>query len=196
LSYKRRESEIMNHNNRCGWAKGEKDILYHDTEWGVPSHDDRYIFEMLILEGFQAGLSWNTILQKRENFRKAFDNFDYRKMAEYDEMKLNELLKNEGIIRNRLKINSTVTNARAFMKIQEEFGSFAKYIWNFTDRKRIVNKWKELSEVPATSELSDKISKDLKKRGFKFVGSTIIYSFLQAIGIIDDHLMSCPYKTE
>ena len=184
----------MNNNNRCGWAKGEKDILYHDTEWGVPSHDDGYIFEMLILEGFQAGLSWNTILQKRENFRKAFDNFDYRKMAEYDEMKLNELLKNGGIIRNRLKINSTVTNARAFMKVQEEFGSFAKYIWNFTDNKRIINKWKELSEVPATSELSDKISKDLKKRGFKFVGSTIIYSFLQAIGIIDDHLISCPYK--
>mgnify|MGYP002740287687 FL=1 len=186
----------MNNNNRCGWAKGEKDILYHDTEWGVPSHEDGYIFEMLILEGFQAGLSWNTILQKRENFRKAFDNFDYRKMVEYDEMKLNELLKNEGIIRNRLKINSTVTNALAFMKIQEEFGSFAKYIWNFTDNKRIINKWKELSEVPATSELSDKISKDLKKRGFKFVGSTIIYSFLQAIGIIDDHLISCPYKTE
>ena len=181
-------------NNRCGWAKGEKDILYHDTEWGVPSHEDGYIFEMLILEGFQAGLSWNTILQKRENFRKAFDNFDYRKMAKYDEMKLNELLKNEGIIRNRLKINSTVTNARAFMKVQKEFGSFAKYIWNFTDNKRIINKWKELSEVPATSELSDKISKDLKKRGFKFVGSTIIYSFLQAIGIIDDHLISCPYK--
>ena len=194
MSYKRRESEIMNSNNRCGWAKGEKDILYHDTEWGVPSHDDEYIFEMLILEGFQAGLSWNTILQKRENFKKAFDNFDYKKIAEYDEMKLNELLKNEGIIRNRLKINSTVTNARAFMKIQEEFGSFAKYIWNFTDNKRIINKWKELSEVPATSELSDKISKDLKKRGFKFVGSTIIYSFLQAIGIIDDHLISCPYK--
>ena len=193
MSYKRRESEIMN-NNRCGWAKGEKDILYHDTEWGVPSHEDGYIFEMLILEGFQAGLSWNTILQKRENFRKAFDNFDYKKIAEYDEMKLNELLKNEGIIRNRLKINSTVTNARAFMKIQEEFGSFAKYIWKFTDNKRIINKWKELSEVPATSELSDKISKDLKKRGFKFVGSTIIYSFLQAVGIIDDHLISCPYK--
>ena len=186
----------MNNNNRCGWAKGEKDILYHDTEWGVPSHDDGYIFEMLILEGFQAGLSWNTILQKRENFRKAFDNFDYRKIAEYDETKLNELLQNQGIIRNRLKINSTVTNARAFMKVQEEFGSFAKYIWNFTDNKRIINKWKELSEVPATSELSDKISKDLKKRGFKFVGSTIIYSFLQAIGIIDDHLISCPYKTE
>lgn len=184
----------MNNNNRCGWAKGEKDILYHDTEWGVPSHNDGYIFEMLILEGFQAGLSWNTILQKRENFKKAFDNFDYMKISEYDETKLNELLQNQGIIRNRLKINSTVTNARAFMKVQEEFGSFAKYIWNFTDEKRIINKWKELSEVPATSELSDKISKDLKKRGFKFVGSTIIYSFLQAIGIIDDHLMSCPYK--
>ena len=184
----------MNNNNRCGCAKGEKDILYHDTEWGVPSHNDGYIFEMLILEGVQAGLGWNTILQKRENFRKAFDNFDYRKIAEYDATKLSELLKNEGIIRNRLKINSTVTNARAFMKVQEEFGSFAKYIWNFTDNKRIINKWKELSEVPATSELSDKISKDLKKRGFKFVGSTIIYSFLQAIGIIDDHLISCPYK--
>ena len=184
----------MNNNNRCGWAKGEKDILYHDTEWGVPSHDDAYIFEMLILEGFQAGLSWNTILQKRENFRKAFDNFDYRKIGEYDETKLNELLQNQGIIRNRLKINSTVTNARAFMKIQEEFGSFAKYIWNFTDNKRIINKWKELSEVPATSKLSDKISKDLKKRGFKFIGSTIIYSFLQAVGIIDDHLINCPCK--
>ena len=184
----------MNNNNRCGWAKGEKDILYHDTEWGVPSHDDRYIFEMLILEGFQAGLSWNTILQKRGNFREAFDNFDYKKIAEYDTTKLSELLKNEGIIRNRLKINSTVTNAIAFMKVQKEFGSFAEYIWNFTDNKRIINKWKELSEVPATSELSDKISKDLKKRGFKFIGSTIIYSFLQAIGIIDDHLISCPYK--
>ena len=186
----------MNNNNRCRWAKGEKDILYHDTEWGVPSHDDGYIFEMLILEGFQAGLSWNNILQKRENFREAFHNFDYKKIAEYDATKLSELLKNEGIIRNKLKINSTVTNAKAFMKVQEEFGSFAEYIWSFTDNKRIINKWKELSEVPATSELSDKISKDLKKRGFKFIGSTIIYSFLQAIGIIDDHLISCPYKTE
>ena len=186
----------MNNDNRCGWAKGEKDILYHDTEWGVPSHDDGYIFEMLILEGFQAGLSWNNILQKRENFREAFHNFDYKKIAEYDATKLSELLKNEGIIRNKLKINSTVTNAKAFMKVQEEFGSFAEYIWSFTDNKRIINKWKELSEVPATSELSDKISKDLKKRGFKFIGSTIIYSFLQAIGIIDDHLISCPYKTE
>ena len=151
---------------------------------------------MLILEGFQAGLSWNTILQKRENFRKAFDNFDYKKIAKYDEKKLNELMQNEGIIRNKLKINSTVTNAVSFMKIQKEFGSFSDYIWGFTDKKRIINKWKDLSEVPATTELSDKISKDLKKRGFKFIGSTIIYSFLQAIGIIDDHLASCPYKTK
>ena len=186
----------MDNHNRCGWAKGEKDILYHDTEWGVPSYDDGYIFEMLILEGFQAGLSWNTILQKRENFRKAFDNFDYKKIAKYDEKKLNELIQNEGIIRNKLKINSTVTNAVSFMKIQKEFGSFSDYIWGFTDKKRIINKWKDLSEVPATTELSDKISKDLKKRGFKFIGSTIIYSFLQAIGIIDDHLASCPYKTK
>jgi len=167
----------MDNHNRCGWAKGEKDILYHDTEWGVPSYDDGYIFEMLILEGFQAGLSWNTILQKRENFRKAFDNFDYKKIAKYDEKKLNELMQNEGIIRNKLKINSTVTNAVSFMK-------------------RIKKKGKDLAEVPATTELSDKISKDLKKRGFKFIGSTIIYSFLQAIGIIDDHLASCPYKTK
>ena len=186
----------MDNYNRCGWAKGEKDILYHDTEWGVPSYDDGYIFEMLILEGFQAGLSWNTILQKRENFRKAFDNFDYKKISKYDEKKLNELMQNEGIIRNKLKINSTVTNAVSFMKIQKEFGSFSDYIWGFTDKKRIINKWKDLSEVPATTELSDKISKDLKKRGFKFIGSTIIYSFLQAIGIIDDHLASCPYKTK
>ena len=186
----------MDNHNRCGWAKGEKDILYHDKEWGVPSYDDGYIFEILILEGFQAGLSWNTILQKRENFRKAFDNFDYKKIAKYDEKKLNELIQNEGIIRNKLKINSTVTNAVSFMKIQKEFGSFSDYIWGFTDKKRIINKWKDLSEVPATTELSDKISKDLKKRGFKFIGSTIIYSFLQAIGIIDDHLASCPYKTK
>ena len=179
---------------RCGWAKGEKDIHYHDTEWGVPSRDDDYIFEMLILEGFQAGLSWNTVLQKRENFRKTFDNFDYKKISEYDTKKLESLLKDEGIIRNRLKIHSTVTNAKAFMSVQKEFKSFSSYIWGFTENKRIVNQWTELSEVPATSELSDKISKDMKKRGFKFVGSTIIYSLLQALGIIDDHLISCPFK--
>ena len=179
---------------RCPWAKGEKDIYYHDTEWGVPSHDDNYIFEILILEGFQAGLSWNTILQKRENFRKAFDNFDYRKISEYGNEKIELLLKDEGIIRNKLKINSTVINARLFIELQKEFGSFSSYIWGFTQNRRIINSWKEVSEVPATSELSDKISKDLKKRGFKFVGTTIIYSFLQAIGIIDDHLVSCPFK--
>ena len=162
----------MNNSNRCGWAKGEKDILYHDTEWGVPSHDDGYIFEMLILEGFQAGLSWNTILQKRENFREAFDNFkvekisqytlddveklltDPRIIAEYDTTKLSELLKNEGIIRNRLKINSTVTNAIAFMKVQKEFGSFAEYIWNFTDNKRIINKNKLAATRPVFFFLS------------------------------------------
>ncbi|MDO5089576.1 MAG: DNA-3-methyladenine glycosylase I [Leptotrichiaceae bacterium] len=184
----------MKQNNRCPWAKGKEDIHYHDTEWGIPSRNDHYIFEMLILEGFQAGLSWNTILRKRENFRKAFDNFDYKKIAEYNETKLNELLKNEGIIRNKLKIRSTVTNAQAFIKIQEEYGSFSDYIWNFTDNKQIINKWENLSQLPASTELSDKISKELKKRGFKFIGSTIIYSFLQAIGIIDDHLVSCPYK--
>lgn len=183
-------------NNRCPWAKSENDIAYHDTEWGVPSHDDGYIFEMLILEGFQAGLSWSLILNKRENFRKAFDNFDYQKIAKYDENKLAELAENKGIVRNRLKIAASVKNAVAFMEVQKEFGSFDKYIWNFTDNKQIINNWKEVSDVPATTELSDKISKDLKKRGFKFVGSTIIYSFLQAIGIIDDHLVSCDFKSK
>ncbi len=186
----------MKEKKRCPWAKGEKDIHYHDTEWGVPSYNDDYIFEMLILEGFQAGLSWNTILHKRENFRKAFDNFNYKKIAKYDIEKIEALLKDKGIIRNKLKVNSAVTNAKAFMEVQKEFGSFSSYIWNFTGNKRIINKWTELSQVPATSELSDKISKDLKKRGFKFVGSTIIYSFLQALGIIDDHLVSCPFKRE
>ena len=179
---------------RCPWAKSENDIVYHDTEWGVSSHDDNYLFEMLILEGFQAGLSWNLILNKRENFRKALDNFDYKKIAKYDEAKLAELAQNEGIVRNKLKIAASVKNALAFMEVQKEFGSFDKYIWNFTDNKQIINNWKEISEAPATTELSDKISKDLKKRGFKFVGSTIVYSFLQAIGIVDDHLISCPYK--
>lgn len=182
--------------NRCGWAKGELDTIYHDTEWGVPSHDDDYLFEMLILEGFQAGLSWNTILKKRENFKKVFDNFDCKKIAKYDENKLSELLQTEGIVRNKLKIAAAVTNAVAFMNVQKEFGSFDKYIWSFTKNKRIINQWKNISEIPATSELSDKISKDLKKRGFKFVGSTIVYSYLQAIGVIDDHLVDCDFRTE
>ena len=179
---------------RCGWANKDSEKKYHDNEWGVPSHDDSYIFEMLILEGFQAGLSWITILNKRENFREALDNFDYNKIKDYKQDKLDELLKNDGIIKNKLKVNSTVINAEAFIKVQKEFGSFSNYIWGFVDNKQIVNKWNEMAELPATSELSDKISKDMKKRGFKFVGSTIIYSFLQAIGIIDDHLVTCSFK--
>ena len=146
---------------------------------------------MLVLESFQAGLSWNTILKKRENFREAFDNFDYKKISNYGENKIEELLKNEGIIRHTLKINAVINNAKKFMEIQKEFGTFANYIWDFVEGKQIINNWKEMKEVPAKTELSDKISKDLKKRGFKFVGSTIIYSFLQAIGIIDDHIEGC-----
>lgn len=179
---------------RCGWANKDSERVYHDNEWGVPSHDDSYMFEMLILEGFQAGLSWITILNKRENFRKAFDNFDYNKIKDYKQDKIDELLKNDGIVKNKLKVNSTVENAKAFIKVQEEFGSFDKYIWGFVNNKQIVNKWKDMKELPAKTELSDKISKDMKKRGFKFVGSTIIYSYLQAVGIIDDHIVTCSFK--
>jgi DNA-3-methyladenine glycosylase I len=176
---------------RCSWAKKPLDIQYHDKEWGVPLHDDKKLFEFLILEGFQAGLSWSTILAKRENFRKAFDDFDYNKIANYDQIKIDELLQNEGIIRNRLKINAAITNAKAFIKIQKEFGSFDKYIWSFTDGKTIVNTWLDMSQVPATSKESDAMSKDLKKRGFKFVGSTICYAKMQAIGMVNDHLVGC-----
>ena len=179
---------------RCGWANKDSEREYHDNEWGVPSHDDSYMFEMLILEGFQAGLSWITILNKRENFRKAFDNFDYNKIKDYKQDKIDELLKNDGIVKNKLKVNSTVENAKAFIKVQEEFGSFDKYIWGFVNNKQIVNKWKDMKELPAKTELSDKISKDMKNRGFKFVGSTIIYSYLQAVGIIDDHIVTCSFK--
>ena len=179
---------------RCGWANKDSESEYHDNGWGVPSHDDSYMFEMLILEGFQAGLSWITILNKRENFRKAFDNFDYNKIKDYKQDKIDELLKNDGIVKNKLKVNSTVENAKAFIKVQEEFGSFDKYIWGFVNNKQIVNKWKDMKELPAKTELSDKISKDMKKRGFKFVGSTIIYSYLQAVGIIDDHIVTCSFK--
>ncbi len=179
---------------RCGWANKDSERVYHDNEWGVPSHDDSYMFEMLILEGFQAGLSWITILNKRENFREAFDNFDYNKIKDYKQDKIDELLKNDGIVKNKLKVNSTVENAKAFIKVQEEFGSFDKYIWGFVNNKQIVNKWKDTKELPAKTELSDKISKDMKKRGFKFVGSTIIYSYLQAVGIIDDHIVTCSFK--
>jgi DNA-3-methyladenine glycosylase I len=176
---------------RCEWAKNDPAIQYHDTEWGVPAHDDCRLFEFLILEGAQAGLSWDTILRKRENYRAAFDDFDAEKIALYDEAKCAELLQNEGIIRNRLKIASTVQNAKAFLKVQQEFGSFDKYIWNFVGGKPLDNQRKDLSEVPAKTEISDAISKDLKKRGFNFVGSTIMYAFMQACGLANDHLVSC-----
>jgi DNA-3-methyladenine glycosylase I len=177
--------------NRCGWAKNDLAIAYHDTEWGVPLHDERGLFEFLVLEGAQAGLSWDTILRKRENYREAFDNFDVEKIARYSEKKVAKLLQNEGIIRNRLKITSAVSNAKAFLKVRKEFGSFDKYIWDFVDGKPIKNKWKEIRQVPAKTEISDAISKDLKKRGFNFVGSTIIYAHMQATGMVNDHLVTC-----
>ncbi len=177
---------------RCGWCLGDPLYeKYHDQEWGVPLHNDRKLFEFLVLEGFQAGLSWITILRKRENFRKAFDDFDFEKIATYSESKIDSLMKDTGIIRNKLKIRSTITNARAFLKIREEFGSFNKYIWDFVEGKTIQNKWRDKSQVPITTAMSDKISKDLKKRGFKFVGSTIIYSHMQATGMVNDHEVSC-----
>jgi len=177
---------------RCGWGLNYQiSIDYHDKEWGVPVHDDRVLFEFLILEGAQAGLSWITILQRRDNYRKAFDNFDYEKIAKYDEKKIAELLQNEGIIRNKLKISSTISNAQAYIKVQEEFGTFDKYIWGFVDYKPIQNNWKTLRELPAKTELSEKISKDLKKRGFRFVGPTIIYAFMQAVGMVNDHIIEC-----
>lgn len=177
---------------RCAWC--EKDDLYrdyHDNEWGKPVYDDDKLFEFLILETFQAGLSWYTILKKRENFRKAFDNFDYKKVAQYDEEKVEELLQDAGIIRNKLKVRGTISNAIAFMEVQKEFGSFSKYIWNFTDGKPIENNRKSLREVPSTTPLSDAISKDLKKRRFKFVGSTVVYAHMQATGMVNDHVIDC-----
>ncbi len=176
---------------RCDWAKNDLAIAYHDAEWGVPLHDDRKLFEFLILEGAQAGLSWDTILRKRENYRLAFDDFDAEKIARYDEKKRAELLLEEGIIRNRLKIASAVANAKSYLKIKKEFASFDSYIWQFVDGKPIVNAWQNLSEVPAKTVLSDLMSKDFKRRGFNFVGSTICYAFMQATGIVNDHLVSC-----
>jgi len=176
---------------RCTWPGNELAIEYHDKEWGMPLHDDRKLFEFLILEGAQAGLSWDTILRKRENYRDAFDGFDVAKVSRYTDKKIEKLLQNEGIIRNRLKVSSAVSNAKAFIIVQKEFGSFDKYIWSFVDGKPIVNKWKESSQIPATSEVSDLISKDLKARGFNFVGSTIIYAHMQATGMVNDHLVSC-----
>ncbi|MFI2741347.1 DNA-3-methyladenine glycosylase I [Zhouia sp. PK063] len=178
--------------HRCGWCVGDPLYeAYHDLEWGVPVYDDETLFEFLILETFQAGLSWITILRKRENFRTAFDRFDYKKIAKYDEDKIAELLENAGIIRNKLKVRATITNAQNFMKIQEEFGSFSKYIWNFTNGKPLHNTLDYYKNAPATTTLSDTISKDLKKRGFKFVGSTVIYAHMQATGMVNDHEVGC-----
>jgi len=178
--------------NRCEWAvKSDLMSKYHDEEWGKPLHDDQKLFEFLILEGMQAGLSWLTILKKREAFREAFDNFDVQKVAQYDKAKVEELMSNSGIIRNRLKIEASVNNAQCFLKIVDEFGSFDKYIWSFINYQPIINHWKTLAEIPATTDLSDLISADLKRRGFKFVGSTVVYAHMQATGMVNDHLVHC-----
>ena len=177
---------------RCGWCGTDPlYVQYHDEEWGVPVKDDKTLFEFLLLETFQAGLSWITILRKRENFREAFNDFDYEKIAKYDQSKIDSLLQNKGIIRNKLKVHSAVTNAKAFMEIQREFGSFSKYIWGFVNAKPVKNKLKSYKDAPATTALSDAVSKDLKKRGFKFVGSTVIYAHMQATGMVNDHMESC-----
>lgn len=176
---------------RCEWAKSEDMIKYHDEEWGIPVHEDIKLFEFLILEGVQAGLSWSTILKKRETYKKAFDNFNPEKVSNYNEEDVKRLLNDSGIIRNKLKIISTINNAKKFLEVQKEFGSFDRYIWSFVNHKQIINNPKVISDIPATSKISDEISKDLKKRGFSFVGPTICYAFMQAIGIVDDHLLYC-----
>ena len=182
----------MNDLKRCGWCEGDALYeAYHDKEWGVPVRDDATLFEFLILETFQAGLSWITILRKRENFKEAFDEFDYKKIAEYTEDKIQELLLNAGIIRNKLKVRAAITNAQAFLKIQNEFGSFSNYIWKFVENKPIQNTVENYKKAPATSEISDLLSKDLKKRGFKFVGSTVMYAYMQAVGMVNDHEENC-----
>jgi DNA-3-methyladenine glycosylase I len=178
--------------NRCTWVnQSPLYIAYHDTEWGVPIWDDHTMFEFLILETFQAGLSWYVVLKKRENFRRAFAQFDFEKVAEFNEQKIEQLIKDEGIIRNKLKIKAAITNAQAFIKIREEYGTFCDYFWQFTNGKPIVNHWKSIKDVPATTALSDTISKDLKKRGFKFVGSTVVYAHMQATGMVNDHTTDC-----
>lgn len=177
---------------RCTWAGDDPLYIdYHDNEWGRPVHDDNKLFEMLTLEGMQAGLSWITILRKREAYRKAFDGFDIDRILLYDNAKIGELMQNAGIVRNRLKINSVITNAKAFRQVQEEFGSFDKFLWGYAGGKPIQNHWAAHSNLPATTELSDKISKELKRRGFKFVGSTIVYAFMQAVGLVNDHTEDC-----
>jgi DNA-3-methyladenine glycosylase I len=180
---------------RCPWADGSDDMrAYHDDEWGVPSHDERHLFEMLLLEGAQAGLSWSTILAKRDNYRLAFDGFDAERIARYGEDKLAVLLENPGIVRNRLKVRAAVTNSRAFLATRDEYGSFADYLWAWVDDTPIVNRPRSMGDVPARTDLSDRIGKDLKRRGFTFVGSTIVYAYLQAVGVVDDHLVTCPAK--
>lgn len=183
---------------RCYWAENAAplDIQYHDEEWGVPVYDDHILFEFLVLEGMQAGLSWTTILHRRETMREAFDCYDLETITQYDENKVATLLQNPGIIRNKLKVNAVITNAKLFIDIQKEFGSFATYLWSFVNHKQIVNHWNSKEEVPSTSTLSDTISKDLKKRGFKFVGSTIVYAYIQAVGVVNDHEVSCFCKNK
>ncbi len=177
---------------RCEWASfSDLALKYHDGEWGVPIHDDKSLFEFLVLEGAQAGLSWETILRKRDNYRKAFNNFDYEKVAAYNDVKVEELLKNEGIVRNRLKVRSAIANAQAFKKVRDEFGSFDTYIWSFVNHSPVQNSWKSLADIPAKTDIAEKISKDLKKRGFSFVGPTIIYAFMQAVGMVNDHVTDC-----
>jgi len=184
--------KTTNDRTRCAWSTSDPLYIdYHDHEWGVPVYNNRKLFEMLILEGAQAGLSWLTILKKRENYRKAFDNFDVKRIAWYDAKKVRELVNNKGIVRNRIKIEATITNAKAFLVVQKEFGSFDKYIWQFVGGKPIRNRRKSLKEIPPTSRESDAMSKDLKKRGFRFVGSTICYAFMQAVGMVNDHVTSC-----
>jgi DNA-3-methyladenine glycosylase I len=186
----------MREKSRCDWAKTEPNISYHDSEWGVPHHDDRALFELLILEGAQAGLSWSTILNKRDGYRRAFDKFDARRIARYDAPKIKQLMGNPAIVRNRLKITATVQNAKTFLAVQKEFGSFDAYIWRFVGNQPIQNAWRSLSEVPARTAVSDALSKDLKKRGFKFVGSTICYAFMQATGMVNDHVLGCFRRRE
>jgi DNA-3-methyladenine glycosylase I len=176
---------------RCGWATNDLAVLYHDREWGVPQHDDRILFEFLVLEGAQAGLSWDTILRKRENYRAVFDNFDVNKISRYNQRKLDSLMRNEGIVRNRLKILSVVKNAKAFLEVQKEFGTFDRYVWQFVGGKPRVNTLKSLQQIPSRTAESDALSKDLKKRGFTFIGSTICYAFMQAVGMANDHLVTC-----
>jgi DNA-3-methyladenine glycosylase I len=177
---------------RCDWAnRSELEQSYHDHEWGVEIHDDRTLFEFLVLEGAQAGLSWSTILRKREGYRRAFDNFDARKISKYSENTVSRLLTNSEIIRNRLKINATITNARAFLQVQKEFGSFDRYIWQFVNGKPIQNSWRKMTDIPSSTPESEAMSKDLKKRGFKFIGATICYAFMQAVGMVNDHVVDC-----